>query len=46
MIIYGGTYNNTGTIVVNGGSGAVGNLGNYVGGAGGAGSTTVKKVHV
>ena len=46
MIIYGGTYNNTGTIVVNGGSGAVGNLGNYAGGAGGAGSTTVKKVHV
>jgi hypothetical protein len=46
MIIYGGTYANTGTIVTNGGSGAGGNLGNYVGGAGGAGSTTVKKVHV
>jgi hypothetical protein len=46
MIIYGGTYTNTGTIVVNGGSGGVGNLGNFVGGAGGAGSTTVKKLHV
>ena len=46
MIIYGGTYTNLGTVVANGGSGAVGNLGNFVGGAGGAGSTTVKKVHV
>jgi len=45
MIIYGGTYNNAGSIVANGGSGGSFN-GSYVGGTGGAGSTTVKKVHV
>jgi len=43
MIIYGGTYANTGTIVANGGSG--GGPG-PAGGSGGAGSTTVRRVHV
>ena len=48
MIIYGGTYANTGTIVANGGSGGPSPGSQYggSGGSGGAGSTTVKKVHV
>ena len=43
IIIYGGTYSNAGSVVVNGGSGG---SGTGSGGTGGAGSTTVKKVHV
>jgi hypothetical protein len=43
MIIYGGIYNNAGSIVTNGGAGG---SGYQSGGAGGAGSTIVKKVHI
>jgi hypothetical protein len=46
IIIYGGTYTNAGSVVVNGGSGGSGYGAGGSGGSGGAGSTTVKKVHV
>ena len=49
MIIYGNTFTNAGTIVINGGNGGAGAPNGISGnpaGAGGAGSTTVKKVHV
>ena len=46
VMVYGGTYTNAGSIVVNGGSGGSGYGAGGSGGSGGAGSTTVKKVHV
>jgi len=46
VMIYGGTYTNAGSVVVNGGSGGSGYGAGGSGGSGGAGSTTVKKVHV
>ena len=46
IIIYGGTYSNVGTIVVNGGAGGAGGPGAVSGGAGGAGAITVRRVHV
>jgi len=52
LIIYGGTYTNTGTVVANGGSGgpgpapcSPGPCAGGSGGAGGAGSITLRKVH-
>jgi hypothetical protein len=47
IIIYGGTYTNAGSVVVNGGSGgAAAGPGGTAGGAGGAGAITVRRVHV
>ena len=46
LIIYGGTYTNSGTVVVNGGSGGSGYGAGGSGGSGGAGAITLRKIHV